>query len=64
MAYSCLLGHSSPMDAAQVGSNHSKFSVSINHELMNIIIITRLVIYYSQSITITFENIQSITITF
>ena len=25
---------------------------------------TRLVIYYSQSITITFENIQSITITF
>ena len=35
MVYYYLFGHSCPKDAAEVGGNHSKFSVSINLLLMN-----------------------------
>ena len=40
MVYYYLFGHSHPMDAAEVDSNHSKFSISINLELMNSIAAT------------------------
>ena len=35
MVYNYFFGHSRSMNAAKVGSNHSKFSISIDNELMN-----------------------------
>ena len=38
MAYNYLFCHSRPMDASEVGSNYSKFSISNDNELMNVIV--------------------------
>ena len=38
MVYNYFFGHSRSMSAAKVGSNHCKFSISIDSELMNVIV--------------------------